>query len=296
MREGPSWQGGGERTIDFAGWEARLALGFARGPSGTRMLRAEHAGPLRVQRAFHPEGPEGSCHAYVLHPPGGIVGGDRLGLTVDVAAGAGALLTMPGANKLYRALPGTEARLDQRFTVGQDARCEWLPQETIVFDGAQAVSRTDVVLHERATFAGWEIVCLGRPASSAPFLRGELRSELSVRRDGRLIFLERARYRGGDALLEAAWGLSGQPVIGTFVVASPSLGSGWVSDLRDALDALSVPVAEGRWAATSVSGVLVVRFLGASTRIARRLFERAFAVLRPLYAGRPAVPPRIWST
>ncbi|MET0344009.1 MAG: urease accessory protein UreD [Polyangiales bacterium] len=285
---------GRDESSSFSTWEASLSLAFTRGAQGTRLARAEHFGPLRVQRAFHPEGADGSCHVYVLHPPGGIVGGDTLALTVDVADGAGALLTMPGANKLYRARPGTVARLDQRFSVAGRGLCEWLPQETIVFDGAHATSRTEVALSADARFAGWEIVCLGRPAAGERFTRGALRTELSVRRADRLIYLERARYLGGDAMLDAPWGLSGQPVLGTFVVASPELSDTWVGALREALGADD---AEGcRFAVTAVSGVLVVRVLGASTRAARRLFERAFAVLRPLYAGRPAVPPRIWST
>ena len=248
-----------------------------------------------MQRPFHPEGPQGACHVYVLHPPGGIVGGDCLTLDVEVHADAQALLTTPGASKLYRARAHTEALLAQRFEVARGGVLEWLPQETIVFDGAMTQAATEVSLAAEAHYAGWEIVCLGRPASAERLLRGELRSALSIRRAGRLIYLERARYRGGDPLLDASWGLGGQPVVGSFVVASPLATTAWVSAVREALS--SAPLdGEGRIAATLVSGVVVVRFVGGSTRVARRLFERAYAVLRPLYAGRPAVLPRIWST
>lgn len=248
-----------------------------------------------MQRPFHPEGPQGACHVYVLHPPGGIVGGDCLTLDVEVHADAQALLTTPGASKLYRARAHTEALLAQRFEVARGGVLEWLPQETIVFDGAMTQAATEVSLAAEAHYAGWEIVCLGRPASAERFLRGELRSGLSIRRADRLIYLERGLYRGGDPSLAAPWGLGGSPVVGTFVVASPLATTAWVSEVREAVSELLHP-SDGRAAATLVSGVLVVRYLGGSTRVARRLFERAFGVLRPLYAGQPAVLPRIWST
>jgi urease accessory protein len=283
----------------FAGWEARLALEIGRDASGTsRLRRSLHEGPLRVQRAFHPEGPGGPCHLYVLHPPGGIVDGDSLELTVDIGPGARALLTTPGAAKLYRARhPSPDAaqrdrvRLKQTIRVQSEAVSEWLPQETIAFSGAEANIATRIELARDATFAGWEIFCLGRPASGESFDRGALRTSLEIVRDGELQYVERGRYRGGDPMLDAAWGLGGAPVFGLFVISCPRIEASWVEALR-----AQVLAAPGTFAATLVSGLLLVRTVCASTREARSLFERAFAVLRPRYAGLPVVPPRIWST
>jgi urease accessory protein len=295
---------------DFGGWRARLALEVDLAASGaSRLRRSLHEGPLRVQRPFYPEGALGPCHIYVLHPPGGVVDGDSLALDVHVAHGAAALLTTPGASKLYRARddsalmescahsnpalssPRERITVLQKFTSDRGAVLEWLPHETIAFDGARASVKTVVELHEQATYAGWELICLGRPACGELFTRGELRTELSISRGGRLSYLERGLYRGGHALLQARWGLSGFPVIGTFVLAAPGARASWVESVRE-----QVVCEEGLLAVTLVSGVLVLRFVGASTRAGRLLFERALAVLRPLYAGRAAVHPRIWST
>lgn len=279
-------------------WGASLCLGFSQRRGGTQLIDARHQGPLRVQRPFHPEGRDGPCHVYVLHPPGGIVAGDQLALDVHAGPATHALLTAPGATKLYRArasLPAGAASVAQRFHAESDAVIEWLPHETIAFDGAHAALETEVLLDESASYAGWEIVCLGRPAARERFTSGALRSVLTIRRGGRLTFRERARYRGGDPMLEAEWGLAGAQVAATFVVASPCVEAGWVEALRASI--ADTHVGEGgRFAATLVSGVLILRFLGSSTREARALFEHAHSVLRPLYAGRAAVRPRIWST
>jgi len=280
----------------FASWHARLSLSFAQRRGGTQLIASSHEGPLRVQRPFHPEGRVGPCHVYVLHPPGGIVSGDRLRLDARLAEGASALLTAPGASKLYRARAArthvaAQAVASQHFRLGPGATLEWLPHETIVFDGARAAVRTEVDLAADATYVGWELLCLGRPAAGERFGEGALRTELLIRREGRVRYLERGLFRGGDVLLEAPWGLRGQPVLGTFVVAAPQVEASWVEAVRDALGE-----ADAQLSVTLVSGLLVARYLGGSTREARALFEHAHSMLRPLYAGRAAVRPRIWST
>jgi len=272
-------------------WHARLRLELEVRDAATKLARSLHEGPLRVQRPFYPEGKDGPCHIYVLHPPGGVVSGDRLLVDVQLGAGSEALLTAPGATKLYRARADTDATLVQRFAVGEGARVEWLPPETIAYDGTLAKVRTEVELAETASYVGWEIVCLGRPAAGERLTRGELRTTLSVRRGGKLTYFERGLYRGGDALLTAPWGLSGHAVLATMIVASPAAAQSWVETLRE-----SVRSQSGLFAVTLVSGMLVARFLGDTTREARQLFEQAYAVLRPLYAGRVAEHPRIWST
>lgn len=280
--------------VSATSWPARLTLTFAARARATRLARAEHEGPLRVQRPFYPEGQDGPCHVYVLHPPGGVVSGDRLALDVTLAPHTSALLTAPGASKLYRARGERDASVHQTFRLGAGALLEWLPHETIVFDGARAHTSTEVVLEADATYAGWELVCLGRPASGERFRAGALRTALSIARDGVPAFGERGRFVGGDVLLEAPWGLAGRPVLASFVVASRQAEDAWVEAVRDAL--ADVESASGLWGVTRVPAGIVLRYVGGSVREARALFERTFAVLRPLYAGRAAVHPRIWST
>jgi urease accessory protein len=282
-----------------SGWRAQLLLELDQRGQRSVLARAEHFGPLRVQRAFYPEGDE-VCHLYVLHPPGGIASADSLHIDVRVGASASALITTPGAGKLYRSR-GLFADVSQRLAVGSGARLEWFPQEMIAFAGAEARLSTRIELAADAVYAGWEILCLGRPACAERFVRGRILNELSLHVEGALRFIERADFVGDDALLSEAWGLAGAPVLGTFVVAHPSLrlpspagqgaGEAWIEALRAGVDPK-----QGLFAVTLVSGLLIARYLGHSTWDARACFERMFDLLRPHYAGRAATPPRIWRT
>ena len=272
----------------LAGWRATLALDFEL--RGRRSVLTErcHDGPLVVQKPLYPEGDD-VCHAIVVHPPGGIAGGDELQLTVRAKAGARALLTTPGAGKWYRtAGPWAHQRI--ALEAGAGAVLEWLPQETIVFEGAAAELESDIRLAPEARFIGWEILRLGRTASGKRFTRGQLRTRTVIRRDGRIAWLERARLEGGSDLLDSSLGLAGEPVFGTLLAAGPQLEAGLVAACRE-----PQPLA-GTGAVTCVPGVLVARYLGASSEAAREYFAQLWRIVRPALAGRDAVPPRIWQT
>src|SRR5579871_3836337 len=168
-------------------WKAELALGFEKQGRKTVLAGRRHEGPLVVQKPLYPEG-EGVCHVIVVHPPGGIAGGDELTLQVKAGHGAAALLTTPGAAKWYRSSgPGARQRLD--FDV--HGSLEWLPRESIVFDGALADLGCAVSLNGDATFIGWEIVCLGRTGSGERFERGETRFDTRISRDAKPVWIER---------------------------------------------------------------------------------------------------------
>jgi len=150
-------------SIELGTWRAELALEYERRGARTVLAKRRHDGPLVVQKPFYPEGDQ-VCHTIVVHPPAGIAGGDELQLTARAGADARVLLTTPGAGKWYRSA-GAWARQHLSFDVAPAASLEWLPQETIVFDGARADLRTEVQLQSDAVFIGWEILCLGRTGS-----------------------------------------------------------------------------------------------------------------------------------
>ncbi|ERS91549.1 urease accessory protein UreD, partial [Halomonas sp. PBN3] len=173
-------------------WVASLDLCFATREAVTRMTRCRHRGPLRVQRPFHPEGRDGACHVYLLHPPGGLVSGDALSIEVGVQGGAHALLTTPAANKLYRADSHAVAwRQHTRLVVADGGALEWLPQETLAFDGSRGAQTTEIALDGAARCLGWEVMALGRPASRLPYLSGRIEQRFRLTRDGRPLWLER---------------------------------------------------------------------------------------------------------
>jgi urease accessory protein len=270
-------------------WHAELALRFARRGARTAIASNRHVGPLRVQKALYPED-EAVCHAIVVHPPAGIAGGDQLQVSVQGGTAAHALLTSPGAAKWYRS-GGTAAAQEIRLDVGPHGRLEWLPQESIVFDGAEARMATRVHLDATARACGWEILVLGRTAADERFASGELRQHTEVFRDGRLLWRERAVIPGGSPLLHSPAGLQGRPVLGTFWLATPEGEGGWDADLLPAIRA-AAPAA----AITRLPGVLLARCLGDSAIGVRETLTRVWHALREPVFGQPAMTPRIWTT
>jgi urease accessory protein len=269
------------------GWRASLALEFERRGARTVLARREHVGPLVVQKALYPEG-ERICHAVVVHPPGGIVQGDVMAIAVDAHAGAHATLTTPGATKWYGgAFPATQTLA---IDVAPGAIVEWLPQETIVFDGAQAHLDATVRLSGDAVAVVLDIVCLGRRAAGAPFVHGSLRQRWTIARDGSTIWTDRTIITGDDAALHARAGWGGDDVYGVLAVAA-TVDAGWVEAAR------SVDVPPGlRTGVTCLPGLLLVRALGGRAETVRGWLAQVWSALRPRYASRDGRVPRLWLT
>jgi urease accessory protein len=267
------------------GWQAELRLCYAQKGGRTILAENSHYGPLRVQRPLYPE--EGVCHTCILHPPGGLVGGDSLRLELAVGPSAHALVTTPGATKFYRSC-GRPAIQRQQLSV-QGGVLEWFPQETIIFPGADAEIATEIRLDKTAHFIGWEIICLGLPTKNEPFVSGRLRSRLAVYRDGRPLFIDRLQVAGRDDV-HSVIGLRGYPVTGCFVAGGVS--KELVAELRGCL-----PNSTGCLVGITLMGeLLVARYLGESTSAARDIFQNLWTLLRPRLIDRNACPPRIWST
>ncbi|MCY7263672.1 urease accessory protein UreD [Pseudomonas protegens] len=266
-------------------WHAELELAYARFGATTRPVLRRHLGPLRVQKHLYAEGPE-VCQHIIVHPPGGIAGGDRLAISARVERGAWAQLTSPGAAKWYRATGPASQTL--RLQVAPGATLEWLPQETIVFSAAQAELTTLIELHGDARLFYWDVVALGRPASGERFEQGHFQAHLDVQRDGRPLWHERQRIKGGDGLLDSPIGLDGQPVFATLLVTGEI-----DSQLLERCRALEHPV---RGDLSQLPGLLVARCLASEALQARAWLIDLWRLLRPALLGREAVPPRIWNT
>ncbi|HEX2649500.1 MAG TPA: urease accessory protein UreD [Burkholderiales bacterium] len=267
-------------------WQASLSLGFEFRDGKTVLAKKSHDGPLVVQKPLYPEGGE-VCHAIVVHPPGGIAGGDELALEVETGKQASALLTTPGATKWYRSA-GPIAR--QAISLEVAGSLEWLPQETIVFDGARAELDFRADLAPGAVLLGWDLVCLGRTGSGERLRRGGYRFSTQVRRDGRLLWQERGRIEGGARLLDSPAGLAGKPVFGTLFFSGPLPEKELLEQFRQ------IVPEEGEGAMTLLPGILLARYLGESTEAGKRWFAALWRALRPALCGRAAVEPRIWHT
>lgn len=272
-------------------WLAELKLGFESDGRRTILSERKHYGPLIIQKPFYPEGDV--CHIYLIHPPGGIVGGDELNLTVKVDKNAHALITTPAATKFYR---GNDFQAKQIQTINVSAGCkmEWLPQETIFFSGCEANTKTIVNLENDAQFIGWEIICLGRPASNEVFDHGYIRQVVEVWRDKEPIVIERSRLQGGDEILQSAWGMQGFVVMGTLIVTNAD--SSVLEAVRENIEKQNVDSNTIRLSATLINDVLICRALANQAETAREGFISIWKALRPLVMQRKAVAPRIWYT
>ncbi len=264
-----------------AGWSAELKLRFVDRGGKTCIGARRHFGPLLVQRPFYPEG--APCHVYVLHPPGGVVGGDRLVLDVHLEAGSHALLTMPGATKFYRSA-GPVSVLKQHFHLAEGSTLEWLPPGNICFSGARVSLENRFSLAPGARLLAWETLCLGRPVMGESFSHGALDSRLVIDMPDDPGLHERLRIDGGHLSK-----LAGYPLQATFCAApaTPEL----LEQARALLESLTVPAG-----ATLLGQLLVVRLLDHDNQRLQSTLARLWQSLRPAITGLAPCPPRIWAT
>jgi urease accessory protein len=269
------------------GWRANLALRYTV-EDGRTVVRRRHTGPLVVQKPFYAEDAR-VAQSVIVHPPGGIAGGDRLEIEVSADADAVAQLTTPGAAKWYRSERGwATQRVSIRVAAG--AAVEWLPQENLVFDGALAAPGLAVDLAEGACFLGWDVFCLGRTESGERFHRGALRCSTEIRVGGEPIWVEEARIEGGSRILAARAGLAGNTVFGTLLACGAAVDEATVAVCRES------PPVSGEGVVSRLPAVFAARYRGGSAEAARGWFAGIWRCLRPSLVGRAAVAPRIWST
>lgn len=272
-------------------WHASLQLDY-RQQAGTTVLHHQHQGPLRIFKSLYPEGPA-VCHNVIVHPPGGLVEGDRLDIRVRVEEDAHALISTPGATRFYKS-GGTPATQSVQLDVQAGARLEWLPLETLAYNGCQGVNELSWTLAPEAELLAWDVVSLGLPAASQPFERGAFTQTL--RWPGQ--WLEHARIAADDArLLHSPLGLDGQSSLGTLVLAS---GSPWSRAHREhLLEALRAtlatdPLATRCGVTCPNDQLLVVRALADQVEPIMRLWQQLWAVLRQQAWHMPTTPPRVW--
>jgi urease accessory protein len=278
-------------------WHGTLGLDYRRdllrGEPRT-VLSDRHDGPLRVLASLYPEGPS-ICQNVLVHPPGGLVGGDRLAMDVTLDVQAHAVITTPGATRFYRSL-GEPAVQTLTARIADGARLEWLPLETIAYSGCIGENLMRFDLAPGAEMIGWDLLALGLPASNLAFERG--RFTQSVDLPGK--WLERGLIDATDTrLLDSPIGWAGHRAMGTIWFGS---GSPMRAARRDELLAAARTAIEGdalqrSAGATSVhDDVVVLRVLAPRVEHAMTMLTRVWAAWRTTAWQLPAVPPRVWRT
>jgi len=280
------------------GWLAQLRLRFSPRAKGTRLIERSQLGPLAVQRPFYPE--PNACHSYLLHPPGGVVGGDQLEIDIGVDSGAHALITTPGATKFYRSA-GAQARQQQRFRVEAGGLLEWLPLETIFFPEANARLDTEIDIAPGGHFIGWEMHCFGRPALQECFKAGQIGMHTAVKVDGQAVLLEQLQIRDED-MHQSAAGLRGYAMSGCLLAVG--VDAQCLDLVRELLQQIS---SEQGYAPDQLNAavtllddgadnLLVVRALGQQSEVMLDCFSQVWALLRRHWLQIEPCPPRIWAT
>ena len=289
-------------------WRGHLSLHYRL--QGTRTVALDrHEGPLRVLQRLYPEG-DAVCHHVLVHPPGGIVGGDELEIEARLEPGTHALVTTPGATRFYRS-SGAPATQRARLQVAAGARLEWLPLETIAYSGCVAENLVSLALDAGAEAMGWDVLALGLPASGEAFERGSFQQHLGLEGDaGRTawpegflpspIWLERGRIDATDhRLLDSPLGWDGQRVLATMWCAA---GSAWSTPRREALlenartACAASPLAARAGATAAHDQVVVLRVLGERVEPVMALLTQVRAAWRASAWGLADERPRVWRT
>lgn len=269
-------------------WHGSLNLVYAQRGGKTQLIHNQVKAPLKVQRPFYPEGP-GVCHSVVLHTAGGIVGGDRLSLSCHLEPNTQALITTAAASKIYRS-NGLQAKQSIQMQVDAGATLEWLPQETIVFNGA--IYRTDlrVELAPTASWLGWEITRFGRSARGERFLQGEWRSHTEVWQQGQPLWIDRQWLPGKEEIINSPHGLAGQSVVGSLVWIGQAVEPELVEKARMWINV----ECQGQAGVTRITSGILCRYRGSNSAEVRNWFTAVWQLLRLSFLGRPSCPPRVW--
>jgi urease accessory protein len=273
-------------------WHARLAL-EVRHDGGRCTVHSEHHGPLRVLKTLYPEG-DGIAHQVIVHPPGGIVGGDRLEVMLTLQPQTHAVLTTPGATRFYRS-DGRGATQSAQARVSPDARLEWLPLETIVHSGCSAESRVEFQLDDGAEMIGWDVVALGLPAAGEAFTSGRFTQQLHW--PGH--WLERGVIDGSDArLLQSPLGLNGHSAwLAMWFAAAAPIETARCDALLDAAREIATAPAMPIAGTTCLhQRVVVLRALADRTEPLMALAQAVRARWRAAAWALPDTRPRVWRT
>lgn len=276
----------------MTGWHAHLKLAYSCIAERT-VAKFEHEGPLRVLQSLYPEG-DAVCHNVLVHPPSGLVGGDVLDIQLSLDANTHALLTTPGATRFYRSEQGLATQQVKAY-VGDGARLEWLPLETIAYNGCQGVNHAVFDLASTAEMMAWDITALGLPNANLPFELGQLQQHMEVAG----AWLERGLLDAQDArLMNGPLGLAKHRCMATLVFAC---GSELSRERRDLALSLARELTEFA-PADVIAGVtsphprvVVLRTLSPLVEPAQNLLREVWATWRRGLWSMSDQPPRIWS-
>jgi urease accessory protein len=269
-----------------SGWQGSLQLTYRCDRGKTQAIQHQGTAPLKVQRSFYPEG-EQTCHNVILHTAGGVVGGDTLQMDITLQPASQVVITTAAAGKIYGS-NGTLACQNIIQTIGNNASLEWLPQETIIFDGAIFHQHLQVDLAPTASWLGWEINRFGRTARGEQFRRGEWKSATEVCREGIPMWIDRQWLRG-DEMVNSPHRLAGYPIVGSLAWIGKPVSKDFVSEARSFFGGEPSKIG-----VTRLTEGLLCRYRGDSTAEVRRWFTAVWHLLRHSFLTTTPIKLRVW--
>ncbi len=273
-------------TASSNNWHGKLNLIYANSQDKTQVIHSYYQAPLKVQRPFYPES-DAICHSVILHTAGGVVGGDKLSCDFHLEPKSQVLITTAAATKIYRS-NDLQARQNIDVKLDIDTSLEWLPQETIVFDGANYRQDLRVELAKNATFLGWEITRFGRSARGEKFLQGEWRSNTEIWQEGKPLWIDRQWIPGCEEVFYSPHGLAGKPVVGTLVWVGNSVSPEIVTQARNLRSCV------GDVGVTRLEHGFLCRYRGSVSSEVRNWFIDVWQLLRRSFLNRDVCIPRVW--
>ena len=273
-------------------WRGSISLETRKIRGSTRLSSFKHEGPLRVQRPFLQD--DGSCHIYLIHPPGGVVGGDSLLVHFEGHEKTNTVITSSAASKFYSCEGGLpDQKVSQDFKIGKGSLLEWVPQENIFFEGAKTNLTNNITLFGESCFLGWEIMVLGRKGSDKKRFAGALRSSTNIVKDGCLIHRDFFEY--SPKMDSSSWGLQGKHVLGSLIATSGYIEDDGFSRL---VSAVLAKIEGDSFGGTKKKGLFLLRYLGSSVEECKHGFWVAREALHQngaLMLGCDGERPRIWN-
>ena len=276
-------------------WNARLDLHYSR-ENITSQVKFEHVGPLRILRSLYPEGP-GICHNVLIHPPSGLVAGDSLDINIDARDNAHALITTPGATRFYKSTSDWATQTVD-VQLRDSSKLEWLPLETLAYNGCRARNTCKFDLKDQSELIAWDITALGMPSANLPFQTGLIEQHFELKDH----WLDKGRIRAEDLnLLNSPLGLNAKKCLSTLVFASATQKN--QEQINQLLElARGVLLSEQEGMQTVQAGVtspnpniVVVRMLSDLVEPSMQLMRGIWLSWRSNVWGLESVMPRIWS-
>ncbi|MGB3508223.1 MAG: urease accessory protein UreD [Microcoleaceae cyanobacterium] len=266
-------------------WHGSLNLIYGKQNNTTQILTSKNQAPLKIQRSFYPEGKD-VCHSMILHTAGGVVGGDRLSINIKLQPTSHALITTAAASKIYRS-NGQVAKQNISIKVDTQACLEWLPQPTILFNGAEYRQDVKVELGPEATWMSWEIIRFGRSARGEKFLAGNWRSYTEVWQENYPLWIDRQWLKGGWEMVDSILGLAGNSVVGSFVFIGQPVTAEIVTKARGLWNNFDSNIS-AETGVTRLPKGMICRYRGESTINVKNWFLSVWDYLRLFYFKRPS--------